>query len=231
MPSAPPSPPAGACRGVCVCVWGGCQCRGRGVCSARAARLHAADHTASKQGRRAGRQPRQCMARGPGSQVADDHIRIKLIRTAHKQAWELTDGAAKLAVDDDFFFNQSSTEARRGSSLMEPPNSQLMKVTSTGPNTSTAPPKPILELPFMKRRFLKVTCRLAGWWWRLGILVVCGMRVGSWGRGFRSEGWDGWAGAARCARHPGRATQGVWPPRCSLLALLAPRACLSTARP
>ena len=43
-------------------------------------------------------------------------------------------------------------------SLCEPPNSQLMKVRSTGPDTSMAPPNPFLELPFMRRRFLNLTC-------------------------------------------------------------------------
>jgi hypothetical protein len=41
---------------------------------------------------------------------------------------------------------------------MDPPNSQSMNWRSTGPDTSIAPPKPFLELPFMMRRFLKVTC-------------------------------------------------------------------------
>ena len=50
--------------------------------------------------------------------------------------------------------------AREGvrDSLRDPPNSQLMQVKSTAPFIWTAPPKPLLELPFMMRRFLKITC-------------------------------------------------------------------------
>ena len=45
---------------------------------------------------------------------------------------------------------------------MDPPNSQSTKLRSRAPLASMAPPKPFLELPFMMRRFLKVTCRGLG---------------------------------------------------------------------